>query len=1376
MGHSLLKWRPVAIVAAIAALVFVVACGTDDPEPAPAVDTAKLIQDAVASAQSASAAEIQKSVEAAMASQPQGASAAEIQNLVAESVTAAIAARPAGLTRADVEAIVGQSTAGQLSAADVKAIVDQAVGALPAPEIDVNQLSSLVNSAIADAVPEGVSADEISSIVQAQVSAGLAGSLTRGDVEDLVAQAVEDAVGDQLTADQVTNIVNASLVATNQAIENAAADAAQAAAAASAAQTAASAAQAAAAAVGDLPMPSGPPVQVVATTNFVADWARVVGGDRVEVFSLLQPGADPHTFLPGARDVARVADADLVLTVGLGLEAEWLEDLVHNASADESKIIALGEAVNPLAYGMVDMHDDHMDDGHDDHDDGHDDHDVMTIGRLLVADGAEAHLSVIDLSTDDVHSGVFDVAGANAAMYSTSTHRYGIVLARGPESGDDRIHIFDGGNFLVEHGDHYDLVTEPVSRHGLEIVEEWPVHSTNNHGWTAIFSDTNGHVTLVEEQGLARLGGDYEPIVLEAGIQHGTAIVISDDHVIMSVNNPACTEFIPGTWDCLPLGVEVRTFDDEVVYDAANAACTNLHGDAHNEHGVVFGCQEGVLFVHEHDGHYEHEILPYPPELGEPGASAIITYYGHHHSENFFGIGNQRCCGQAGVWLVDVVNRELREVFPDPSAAFAFSSDGETFYILADDGVLRAFDSHDGELVETLQLIDPFERVFGTPSPSIIVVGEWLYAADPNGGHVLGVHLEHMEIEEEWEVGGAPSNLTFVGVTGSGDDHHEEGHDDHDDGHDDHEEGHDDHGAMAVGRLLVADAVEAHLSIVDLSTDGVESGIFDVAAPRSTVYPSPTHRFAIVLSRGPEDADDRVHVFDGGIFLVEHDDHHDLVQGPMSRHSLEIADERPIHYVNSHGWTAIFADAHGHAFLINEEELAASMGDYEPVVLEAGPQHGAALVISDEHVFVTTKNPDYPENSDSSLPVGVEVRDFNDRVVYDASNRSCPGMHGESHNEHGAAFGCVGGVLFLHAHDGTYEHDFIANPPEMREDSRIGSVYGHHHVEHFFGRASYRTDEGFVDDGIWLIDVDHGEMHQVFSEPSLSTKFSSDGELLYVLGADGVLHALDAHDGDLVATLDLVEPGEAGRAAMIVVGEWLYVADPNSGHVLGVHLEHMEIEEEWHIGGAPSSLAFIGVTDAGGAPEAGHDDHGHEGHDHDHGTHDPHFWFDPLRVKVAVNEIAAQLSAIDPGSASVYYQNAAEYGKELDELHAWIEEQVSAVAPERRLLVTSHDAFTYLALAYGFEIVGLVIPSLATHVEPSAEHLAGLVEVVRERGVPALFGETTVSERLAQAVARETGAKLFRLYSGSLGPEGSGADTYLGMVRANIETIVEALR
>ncbi len=719
--------------------------------------------------------------------------------------------------------------------------------------------------------------------------------------------------------------------------------------------------------------PSDTPVQVVATTNFAADWARVVGGSRVEVFSLLPVGGDPHTFLPGARDVARVADADLVLTVGLGLEADWLQDLLHNASADESRIVALGEGVDPIDFTMVDMHDDHGD-------------------------------------------------------------------------------------------------------------------------------------------------------------------------------------------------------EDE-------------HGHDEDEHG---------------------------------------------HAE-----------------------------------------------------------------------------------------------------------------------------------------------DEHEDEH-----GHDE---MIMGRLLVADAVEAHLSVIDLSTGDVDSGIFKVAAPRATVHASPAHRYAIVLARGPEDGDDRIHIFDSGVFLVEHGDHYDLVTQPVSRHALEIADEQPVHYVNSHGWTAIFADINGHAILINEADLANSRGDYEPVVLEAGPQHGAALVISDEHVVVTTKNPDYPENSDSSLPVGVEVRDFSGQVVYDASNRSCPGMHGESHNEYGVALGCTGGVLFLHTHDGEYVHEFIANPPEMREDSRIGSVYGHHHVEHFFGKASYYDGQGFADDGIWLIDVDHSEMRQVFSEPSVSTKFSSDGELLYVLGADGVLHALDAHDGELLKTMELVGPGDAGRPAFIVVGEWLYVADPNSGHVMAVHLEEMAIEEEWEVGGAPSSLAFVGLVDSGGAPDEGHDEHeedehghGHEGHDH--GPLDPHFWFDPIRVKVAVNEIAARLSAIDPEGAETYLRNASEYGKQLDELHAWTLEQVSAVAPERRLLVTSHDAFSYFAVLYGFEIVGLVIPSLATHVEPSAEHIAALVEVVREHDLPALFGETTVSERLAQTIATETGAQLFRLYSGSLGPEGSGADTYLGMVRTNVERIVEALK
>ena len=201
--------RPILFLSVLAAMAigFAVGCGSDDSSDAPPTpDVQQIIQDAVSSV-------------------PQGASAAEIQKMVSDSVTAALSAQP-GLTRADVEAIVNSATAGQLSAADVRGIVDQSIRALPAPEIDVEALSSQVGMALAE---EGVSGEEITRIIQNQVSAGLSGTLTRGDIQDLVAQAVGDAVGDQVSAEDVQAIVDKALETTNQAIEDAAMAAQQAA-------------------------------------------------------------------------------------------------------------------------------------------------------------------------------------------------------------------------------------------------------------------------------------------------------------------------------------------------------------------------------------------------------------------------------------------------------------------------------------------------------------------------------------------------------------------------------------------------------------------------------------------------------------------------------------------------------------------------------------------------------------------------------------------------------------------------------------------------------------------------------------------------------------------------------------------------------------------------------------------------------------------------------------------------------------------------------------------------------------------------------------------------------------------------------------------
>ena len=185
---------------------------------------------------------------------------------------------------------------------------------------------------------------------------------------------------------------------------------------------------------------------------------------------------------------------------------------------------------------------------------------------------------------------------------------------------------------------------------------------------------------------------------------------------------------------------------------------------------------------------------------------------------------------------------------------------------------------------------------------------------------------------------------------------------------------------------------------------------------------------------------------------------------------------------------------------------------------------------------------------------------------------------------------------------------------------------------------------------------------------------------------------------------------------------------------------------------------------------------GHEEHEgHGHGIHDPHFWFDPIRVKLVVNDIAARLSVLDPDGRDEFNANASAYNAQLDELHAWTQEQVAVVPDDRRYLVTSHDSFGYFADLYGFEVVGVIL-SITTEVEPSPADLAELTHEVEEYGVPAIFGETTVSERLAASIAAESGAELVRLYSGSLGSEGSGAETYIGMIRTNVERIVGALK
>lgn len=136
------------------------------------------------------------------------------------------------------------------------------------------------------------------------------------------------------------------------------------------------------------------------------------------------------------------------------------------------------------------------------------------------------------------------------------------------------------------------------------------------------------------------------------------------------------------------------------------------------------------------------------------------------------------------------------------------------------------------------------------------------------------------------------------------------------------------------------------------------------------------------------------------------------------------------------------------------------------------------------------------------------------------------------------------------------------------------------------------------------------------------------------------------------------------------------------------------------------------------------------GHHHHEG--DPHFWLDPLSIVKYVENIRDGLIAADPNGKDIYTQNAAAYITQLNDLNGWIEQQVSVIPVERRMIVTNHESFGYFADRYGFKIIGTIIPSVSTGSSPSAQQMARLVDHISETGAIAIFLETGSNPNLAE--------------------------------------------
>lgn len=173
---------------------------------------------------------------------------------------------------------------------------------------------------------------------------------------------------------------------------------------------------------------------------------------------------------------------------------------------------------------------------------------------------------------------------------------------------------------------------------------------------------------------------------------------------------------------------------------------------------------------------------------------------------------------------------------------------------------------------------------------------------------------------------------------------------------------------------------------------------------------------------------------------------------------------------------------------------------------------------------------------------------------------------------------------------------------------------------------------------------------------------------------------------------------------------------------------------------------------------------------------DPHVWGSARNGMLMAQAIQQNLCQLQPKSCPQFQANTQALMQELTQLDQWIRQQIATIPNAQRQLVTTHDAFQYYSQAYQLPVLGTLI-GISTEEQPSARTVQTLAKAIQETGVPVIFTETTTNSSLLETVAMEAGVRLSRqpLYADAIGPAGSRANSYIKMLAANTQIIVEEL-
>jgi zinc/manganese transport system substrate-binding protein len=261
--------------------------------------------------------------------------------------------------------------------------------------------------------------------------------------------------------------------------------------------------------------------------------------------------------------------------------------------------------------------------------------------------------------------------------------------------------------------------------------------------------------------------------------------------------------------------------------------------------------------------------------------------------------------------------------------------------------------------------------------------------------------------------------------------------------------------------------------------------------------------------------------------------------------------------------------------------------------------------------------------------------------------------------------------------------------------------------------------------------------------------------------------------GSHVNVAGLVKPGQDPHEYQPTPSDLKQAADAKLVLLSGKHLEHYLDKVREATGGRVESIAVgdaLPTLEMKAMPDV---PQAKAAADQSGMIDDPHWWNSVTNVEKATAIVRDALVKLDPADRGDYVKNATAYLAKLDTLNKWVKRKVAELPRDKRKLVTSHDAFHYLAKDYGFEV--FAVEGVSTETEPSNRHVAELIDDVKRQQVKAIFLESTLNPKVSREITRETGAKIGgSLYADGLG-DGEGG-TYEGMVRHNISTIVDSLK